>query len=357
MSGRHSHGAAAPRLVQRTRPREHRGRFVVAGPAADGAALAGEGYRAALAASPERVEDAGSWRSTAQPRAHGAAIETDHRHASANSLARQHEHGWPGQGSAVPNGPGTLVWGARIDERLDRLERLIEVASTRCESAEEQVAAVLRRCSDQREELEELRFEFRRKPPERPAVAAPPPEPRQPNAEAAGVDVQELAVQVQALQRHCDTLAPRMNEMQANIGASQRQDIADKVARAISKESKRTRVELSGMRDEVNSTVQQTQRLGARLAVPPLSYKRERQRDRETKGGRETERQRDRELMSRCGAGRETDASITAVKRRLDEWELSATKTEQTLMTELHELSRSSAEVIPPSPPHFLVQS
>ena len=61
--------------------------------------------------------------------------------------------------------------------------------------------------------------------------------------------------------------------------------------------------------------------------------------------------------MSRCGAGREADASITAVKRRLDEWELSATKTEQTLMTELHELSRSAAEVSPPSPLHFLVQS
>ena len=265
MIGRHSHGAA-PRLVQRPRTREHRGRFVVAGPTADGAALAGEGYRTAMAGSPERLEDAGSWSSTAQPRAHGAAIETDHRHASADSLARHHEHDWLGAGSsAVPSGPGTLVWGARIDERLDRVERLIEVASTRCESAEEQVAAVLRRCSDQREELEELRFEFRRKPPERLAVAAPPPESRQPNAEAGGVDVQELAMQVQALQRHCEALSPRMNEMQAKISASQRQDIADKVARAVSKESKRIRIELSGMRDEVNSMVQHTQRLGTRL--------------------------------------------------------------------------------------------
>ena len=84
--------------------------------------------------------------------------------AEEDVVARHHEHGWASTGSSAANGPGSLVWGARIDERLDRLERLVEVASTRCESAEEQVAAVLRRCSDQREELEELRFEFRRKP-------------------------------------------------------------------------------------------------------------------------------------------------------------------------------------------------
>ena len=335
MSGRHG---AAPRLVQRGargRSREQRaGRFVVVGPASDGvvstiAAGGDEPYHAAV--SPGRVEHTGGTATaygasgsgsrrraaapppavaapapTAHPLDHGEGIDTD-RFVRGEAIARYHEQPWPGSSSNATSGPGSLVWGSRIDERLDRLERLVEVATERSERAEEQVAAVLRRCSDQREELEELRFEFRRKPPDVPGLPAPP-EPQQSHAAAAANDalaVQELTVRVQALQQHCDALVPRMDEMQAKFGLSQRQDIADKVARAMSKESKRIRVELSSMRDEVNSTSQQTQRLG-----------------------------------------RETDGSITAVKRRMDEWELSTSKTEQTLMAELHELSRTSAEAV-----------
>ena len=96
-----------------------------------------------------------------------------------------------------------------------------------------------------------------------------------------------------------------MGEMLAATAAAQRHDIADKVGRAVSKESKRMRLELSGIRDELNSTVEQSRRLG-----------------------------------------RETDTSISTIKLRMDEWELSSTKTEQTLMDELHELSRTSAEAV-----------
>jgi hypothetical protein len=358
MSGRHG-SSAAPRLVQRaahgSSRREHRAsRFVVAGPASgdvEQAALAvttvpvdasrhdatsepqrlsprspysSDRPRAtterAFEGDPEAAIDESSWgsRRRGQRAAPAAQLSSGHAlvaaatpystHAGDAVVApRPHERtSWSsgagaGSGGSGANAAGSLVWGARIDERLDRLERLVELATAQHHSSEEKLTSVIRRCSDQREELEELRFELRRKPPE---AAAPPPLPtpdRQQLQDDGALDVRELAAQLHALQRQCDALGPQLGEMQA----SQRHDIADKVARAVSKESKRMRVELSTVRDELNSTAEQNRRLG-----------------------------------------REAETSISTVKRRMDEWELSSTKTEQTLMAELHELSRTSAEAV-----------
>jgi hypothetical protein len=302
-SAAHGRSSAAPRLVQRAvgsssgrrKKSEHRAsKFVVAGPGSSheggsGADLAAEAFVSggsgserrrhsprggrsaaggidlmawheqsrgrdateAVEAAPEDTEDSrwGQSRRREEPAPgpqcsdRGGGVEAAAYGGDAVAARHEttHHRGAAGGGGAA----GGLMWGARIDDRLDRVERLLELATGGHHDIEEKLASVVRRCSDQREELEELRFEVRRKPP--PEAAPPPPSERLQSALTdTGPDVLVLAGQLHALQQQCDALGPKMGEMLAATAASQRHDIADKVGRAVSKESKRMRLELSG---------------------------------------------------------------------------------------------------------------
>ena len=168
-----------------------------------------EQSRGAEAAAPEDTEDS-HWGQSRRHEQAAVAPQWDDRGTAAEAAAyggviggdavaprhEAHHRGGCG-GTAAAGGCGAaggLMWGARIDDRLDRVERLLELATGSHHDIGEKLASVVRRCSDQREELEQLRFEVRRKPP---AEAAPPPasERLQPALTDTGPDVLALAGQ------------------------------------------------------------------------------------------------------------------------------------------------------------------
>ena len=282
-----------------------RGEFVVAGPGQQPAADS-ERARSQLRHDAGLARPETSWgRGPEAAREPASATARAHRGSASARGADPAESSWAGDALAPRQSGGDggrgLLWGARIDDRLDRLERLLEVAAGRHQDVEERLTAMTTRYAEQQNQLEELRFEVRRRPP--PEATPPPPQPAAPAPPGRGPDSLVLAGQLQAMQRQCDALGSQVAEIHASTSTAQGLD--DKVARAVATESKQIRVELSRVHDALNLTQDQCQQLG-----------------------------------------RETEGTVGTLKRRMNEWELSSTKTEQTLLAELHELGRTSGEAV-----------
>jgi len=208
-----------------------RGEFVVAGPGQQPAADS-ERARSQLRHDAGLARPETSWgRGPEAAREPPSATARAHRGSASARGADPAEGSWAGDALAPSHSGGDggrgLLWGARIDDRLDRLERLLEVAAGRHQDVEERLTAMTTRYAEQQNQLEELRFEVRRRPP--PEATPPPPQPAAPAPPGRGPDSLVLAGQLQAMQRQCDALGSQVAEMHASTSTAQGLD--DKVAR------------------------------------------------------------------------------------------------------------------------------